>query len=203
MKLLLATKNPKKLRELQELVGPLGVEVVSPADCGGIPDVVEDGSTFEENAAKKATSGARATGTWCIGDDSGLEVDALDGAPGLYSARFAGPEQDDGANNAKLLAELDATPDAARGAQFVCVLALAAPDGSIAATFRGEARGRIVREARGDGRFGYDPLFEFTEPGTPVTGRTFAELTTDQKASVSHRGRALATLARELPRLVS
>lgn len=199
MKLLLASNNPKKLRELERMLDGLDVQIVLPSDVGGLADVVEDQPSFRANAAKKALNAARSTGLWALADDSGLEVDALDGAPGVFSARYAGAHGDDDANNALLLERLAGIPDERRGARFVCALALARPDGSIAAEIEGEARGRIATERRGTRDFGYDPLFVFTEPGHSATGRGFAELSADEKARVSHRGRALRELARLLP----
>lgn len=196
MKLLLASGNAKKLAELRQIAGPMGIDVASPADVGGLPEVVEDGATFAENAAKKAASGARHSGLWTLADDSGLEVDALGGAPGVHSARYAGTHGDDAANNAKLLEALADVPDEDRGAAFVCALALARPDtGEIAHVTGGRVSGTILREPQGDGGFGYDPLFRFTEPGFPITGLVFGALSAEEKASVSHRGRALRELS--------
>lgn len=198
VKLLLASNNPKKLAELERVLGRDGWTLVLPREIGGIPEVIEDAPSFAANAAKKAASAARSSGMWALADDSGLEVDALDGAPGVRSARFAGTHGDDGANNALLLAKLAGVPAGRRGARFVCALALARPDGSIALAVEGTARGRILETPRGTHDFGYDPLFLFTEPGFAETGRGFAELEPDEKASVSHRGRALRELARRL-----
>lgn len=202
MKLLLASNNAKKLRELRAILEELDgvdVHVVTPAEIGGLPEVDEDQPSFAGNAAKKAMSAARASGMWSLADDSGLEVDALDGAPGVRSARFAGEHGDDAANNALLVEKLHGVHEDRRGAQFVCALALARPDASIALEIRGTARGRILLAPRGTHDFGYDPLFLFTEPGFPQTGRGFAELSPREKAAVSHRGRALRELARSLP----
>ncbi len=199
MKILLASSNLKKLRELEAQLAHLEVGVVTPADVGGIPDVVEDGSTFRANAAKKATAAARHAGLWSLGDDSGLEVDALGGAPGVRSARFAGVHGDDAANNSLLLERMRDVADGLRGARFVCALALARPDGSIALDVEGVSRGRILRGPRGTHDFGYDPLFLFDEPGFAETGRGFAELELHEKARVSHRGRALRELASRFP----
>jgi len=201
MKLLLASNNKKKHGELTAALAPLGFSVVLPRDIGGIEDVVEDGDTFAANAAKKALSAARSSGLWSLADDSGLEVDALDGAPGVRSARFAGAHGDDGANNALLLEKLANVTDERRGAQFVCALALARPDGTIAIEVRGVARGRILHAPRGDGDFGYDPLFLFTEPGFAQTGRGFAELEPAEKLAISHRGRALREFVARLSKL--
>jgi len=195
MELLLATGNPKKIGELRRLLQPLGVDVLTPADLGGIPEVEEDAPTFTGNAEKKARSAARTTGRWCLADDSGLEVDHLNGAPGVHSARYAGAHGDTAANNARLLEELQGVPEEARGARFVCALALARPDGDLEVVLEGTARGRILQEARGTEGFGYDPLFLLVEEGHAATGRAFAELTAEEKGQVSHRGRALALLA--------
>jgi XTP/dITP diphosphohydrolase len=199
VELLLASNNVKKRNELADLLEPLEVTVVTPADVGGVPEVVEDRPDFAGNAAKKACSAARAAGRWTLADDSGLEVDHLGGAPGVLSARFAGSHGDDRANNALLLERLEGVDDAARGARFVCALALARPDGSLALEVQGQVRGHILREPRGAGGFGYDPLFLFTEEGHAQTGKGFAELSGPEKAEVSHRGRALRELVRRLP----
>lgn len=198
MKLLLASNNAKKLAELRRMLADEDVALVTPAALGGLPEVVEDQPTFATNAAKKASSGARASGLWTLADDSGLSVDALGGAPGVHSARFAGAHGDDGANNARLLEKLADLPDYLRGASFTCALALARPDGSIALALEGRAYGRILRAPRGTDDFGYDPLFEFTEPGHTQTGSSFAELAPAEKAEVSHRGRALRELVSRL-----
>jgi XTP/dITP diphosphohydrolase len=199
VKLLLASNNPKKLAELQRILAGLEITFILPKDAGGLPEVVEDASSFAGNAARKAAAAARAKGLWALADDSGLLVDALDGAPGVLSARFAGAHGDDAANNALLLEILRGVPPERRGARFVCALALARPDGSIALQVQGTARGRILERARGTRDFGYDPLFLFTEPGFAETEQGFAELEPEQKAEVSHRGRALREFARRLP----
>lgn len=198
VRILLASGNAKKLRELSLLLSGGDVEFVAPASIGGLPDVVEDRPDFRGNAAKKAVSAALHARMWALADDSGLEVDALGGAPGVLSARFAGAHGDDAANNRVLLERMARVPDSERGARFVCALALARPDGTIALEVEGTARGTILREPRGTHDFGYDPLFLFTEPGFAVTGRGFAELDAAEKASVSHRGRALRELAAKL-----
>jgi XTP/dITP diphosphohydrolase len=198
--LLVASGNAKKLAELVALLAPLGVRLRVPADVGGLPEVEEDAPDFAGNAAKKAASGARAAGRWCLADDSGLVVAALGGAPGVLSARFAGRHGDDAANNALLLARLAGVRD--RRAAFVCALALAAPDGRIAGRFEGRVDGRVLEAPRGAGGFGYDPLFTRDEPGHPSDGRSFAECTPQEKAAASHRGRALALFAAALPELV-
>jgi XTP/dITP diphosphohydrolase len=201
VRVLLASGNAKKLRELALVLSGADVELVTPAQIGGLPDVVEDQPTFHANAAKKAIAAARHAGMWALADDSGLEVDALGGAPGVLSARFAGEHGDDAANNAKLLEKLADVPDVRRGARFVCALALARPDATLAIEIEEYARGRILREPRGTHDFGYDPLFQFTEPGFARTGRGFAELDAAEKAAVSHRGRALRALAARLASL--
>ena len=199
MKLLLASNNQKKLAELQRILAGLEITFLLPVDAGGIPDVVEDAHSFAGNAAKKAASAARAKGLWALADDSGLLVDALDGAPGVLSARFAGRHGDDAANNALLLQKLRGIPPERRGARFVCALALARPDGSLALQVQGTARGRILEAPRGTRDFGYDPLFLFTEPGFAASEQGFAEIDPELKAEVSHRGRALREFARRLP----
>jgi XTP/dITP diphosphohydrolase len=199
VKILLASGNLKKLREIGAELSRLDVHVVTPREIGGIPDVDEDQPTFRGNAAKKAIAAARHAAMWALADDSGLEVDALDGAPGVRSARFAGVHGDDAANNAHLLELLRGVPEGRRGARFVCALALARPDGTLALEVEGVARGRILHEPRGTHDFGYDPLFELVEPGFAETGRAFAELELHEKARVSHRGRALRELVARWP----
>ncbi len=198
--LLLATQNTHKRDELARLLAPLGErwKVVLPDELGGIPEVVEDQPSFAGNAAKKALSAASARGTWALADDSGLCVDHLDGAPGVFSARYAGEDASDQDNNALLLEELAGVPSPQRGAHFVCALALASPDATLAFETRGESHGRILEAARGEAGFGYDPLFLFDEPEHPQRGRTFAQLGTEEKSLVSHRGRALRSLVARL-----
>jgi len=199
VRLLVATSNAKKLAEFARLFASRDLELVTPAALGGLPDVDEDEPTFRGNAAKKARAAAVHTRTWSLADDSGLEVDALGGGPGVHSARFAGAHGDDAANNRLLLERLTHVPDAERGARFVCALALARPDGTIVLEVEGTARGTILRAPLGTHDFGYDPLFLFTEPGFAQTGRGFAELDSAEKSAVSHRGRALRDLAARLP----
>jgi XTP/dITP diphosphohydrolase len=198
LKLLLASSNRKKLAELERILSGLEVTLILPADVGGIPDVVEDAPDFAGNARKKAVSAARERGLWALADDSGLLVDALGGAPGVLSARFAGVHGDDAANNALLLQKLKGVPPERRDARFICALALARPDGSVALQVQGTARGRILEAPRGANDFGYDPLFLFSEPGFAQTGKGFAEMQPDEKAEVSHRGRALAQFGKRL-----
>lgn len=203
MELLLASGNRNKLKELRALLEPLGVRVLDPAEVGGLEEVEEDRPTFAGNAAKKAITAARATGRWVLADDSGLEVDSLGGAPGVLSARYAGEHGDSAANNTKLLKTLSGVPDEQRGARFVCALALAGPDGALAAEIEGSCRGRILHEERGAGGFGYDPLFQFDEPGFAITGQAFAEIPLADKSAVSHRGRALRELSARLKNILT
>ncbi len=198
-RLLLASDNSKKRAELMALLDGRGVELLTPRDIGGLPAVEEDAPSFAGNAAKKARSAALASKLWCLADDSGLEVEALGGAPGVNSARFAGVHGDDARNNARLLEDLRQFKPDQRGARFVCSLALARPDGEIALAVEGTASGRILEAARGTRDFGYDPLFLFTEPGFPESGRGFAELDPGEKALVSHRGRAMRMLLERWP----
>lgn len=191
MKLVLATRNQGKVRELAKLVAPLGMEVVSMAEYPHVPEVVEDGETFEDNAVKKAKSVASATGLLTLADDSGLEVDYLGGAPGVHSARFSGEEKDDQANNQKLLRLLEGIPREKRSARFRCVVAIATPEGKVF-TASGSCEGVIGTAPKGDGGFGYDPLFY-----VPDFGKTFSELDLETKNKISHRGRAFA-LASEI-----
>lgn len=182
MRILIATRNAHKLEE----IGPMlpGVELVSTANWPDVPDPVEDGETFIANAVIKAEAWCKATGLPTIADDSGLMVDALDGAPGIYSARYAGTHGDSAANNAKLLAELKDVPPAERTAQFICALALAQP-GEMTRTLQGTCRGRIALEPSGRGGFGYDPLFI-----PDGYDRSFADLPEEVKAHLSHRANA-------------
>lgn len=182
---IIASGNKGKLKEFQELMKDLPVEVKSLADYPEIGDIEENGTTFAENAYIKAKAVHDATGCITIADDSGLEVDALDGAPGIFSARYAGEEKDDAANNVKLLQALENVPDTARGAQFHCAIVAIAADGR-RFDAEGIVRGEILRAPRGDNGFGYDPLFY-----VPEFGRTTAELTMDEKNAISHRGKAV------------
>lgn len=189
-KLLVATRNKGKLAEFRELVVGLDVELLSLDDTPSAPpDVIEDGATFEANASKKALEYARATGLLTLADDSGLEVEALGGEPGVRSARFAGPRATDGENNRLLLSKLSAFEHEERTARFCCVLALADPEGPLGADVHlesGECPGRIVSGPKGGGGFGYDPLFV----PNAADGRTIAELRRDEKNVVSHRAKA-------------
>ena len=196
--LILASRNRKKLREIAELLTGLDVVLVSAADFADAPEVEETGRTFAENAALKAGTVAAATGHWTIADDSGLAVDVLDGAPGVYSARYAGEQSNDRQNNEKLLAQLRDVPDERRGAQFVCCLALADPEGQIRVQVEGRCRGRLLHEPRGQSGFGYDPLFWI-----PEYRKTFAELTLTAKSVLSHRARAFEKLVPRLAGLLA
>lgn len=195
-RVLLATRNAKKLRELQRIVGA-AVTVLGLADVLEFPELPEDGATFEANAVIKAVQAAEATGEISLADDSGLEVDALNGMPGVLSARWAGTHGADEANNALLLAQLADVPDERRGASFVSALALAVP-GQDPVVVRGQWRGRIVRSATGVNGFGYDPLFVPAESDEAGDGRTSAALDPAEKDRLSHRGRAIAALLPQL-----
>ncbi len=189
--LVVASRNAKKVREIADLLAPLRISVSTVAEFPAAPEVEETGTTFAENAALKAATVARAIGQWTLADDSGLAVDALDGAPGVYSARYAGPEATDADNNAKLLEQLRDVPDSNRGAQFVCHLAIADPSGQIVVRSQGRCRGRLLWQAQGDSGFGYDPLFWI-----PEYGKTFAQLSLATKSVLSHRARAFYHLLR-------
>ncbi|KAF0967161.1 MULTISPECIES: RdgB/HAM1 family non-canonical purine NTP pyrophosphatase [Gordonia] len=202
-KVLLASRNRKKLAELQRVVdaaGITGLQILGLDDVPEYPEEPEDGATFEENALIKARSGVRATGLPCLADDSGISVDALNGMPGVLSARWSGRHGDDHANNALLLAQLSDTPDDRRGAAFVSACALVLPDGT-ETVVRGEWRGRVLRAERGPNGFGYDPLF--APDDEPAAGRSSAELTPEEKDSLSHRGKALAQLVPALRALAN
>jgi XTP/dITP diphosphohydrolase len=195
--LVLGTRNVKKRQELVEILGDLPLELQDLTSYPDAPEVVEDGATFEDNARKKASELARALGRWVLGEDSGLVVPVLKGRPGVLSARYAGRQGDDAVNNARLLAELAPLPDDQRGAYYVCTAALADPQGEVRAVTEGRCHGRIVRDPRGGGGFGYDPLFLI-----PEYHRTFGELSPRVKHALSHRARALARLRPALWRLM-
>jgi XTP/dITP diphosphohydrolase len=186
VKIYCATGNPGKLREFRLAGELLGIDIEPLADLKSIPPPEETGATFEENARLKAVYYSGFAPGPVFADDSGLEVDALGGEPGVYSARYAGPHADDAANNGLLLERLGDRPD--RSARFVCVIALA-EGGEARQTFRGEVEGRILHEARGPGGFGYDPLFYY-----PPFGCSFGEVDGEKKFDVSHRGKALRAL---------
>jgi XTP/dITP diphosphohydrolase len=184
--LVVATRNKGKVKEIQALLRGFDVEVLTLADMPEVPEVVEDGDTFTANALKKATEVADCTGMVALADDSGLEVDALDGRPGVYSARFSGPGATDRRNLEMLLDMMRDVPQEKRTARFRCAIAIARPDGE-ARTAEGSCEGRIGYAPRGDNGFGYDPVFEVPEYGWA----TFAELPSDVKNTMSHRARAL------------
>ena len=189
-KFVLASHNPGKLREMREILSELGIEVLSQKDAGVDVDPEETGTTFEENAIIKAKAVMEASGLPAVADDSGLMVDALGGAPGVYSARFGGSHDlPDSYRNEYLLKKLENTEQ--RGAKYVSVIAVAYPDGRIR-TARGECHGEIARAERGSGGFGYDPLFRLPD------GRHMAELSSEEKNRISHRGIALRELKRIL-----
>jgi len=190
MKIVVASNNRKKRAEIQTILGALGIELVTPEKTISV-DVVEDADSFAGNAPKKSEAFAKANNCPALADDSGLCVDALHGAPGIYSARFAGEDATDGENNRKLLSELDGNQE--RNALFVCALHLAFPDNSLPLTSEGSSEGIILTEAVGSKGFGYDPLFY-----SPELGKAFSDATPEEKASVSHRGRALRALAEQL-----
>ena len=193
--LIIGTHNRKKGAELAELLAPWGFEVVTLDDFPNAIEVVEDGDSFAANAALKATQQAKHLGRWVLADDSGLAVDALGGAPGIYSARYAGPDATDEANNRRLLADLGNTPLEKRTAHYVCHVTVADPTGTIRAESHDVCGGRIRFEVSGTGGFGYDPLFEVVE-----YHRTFGELGSHVKRALSHRSRALRAI---LPQLIA
>ncbi|HEY7856611.1 MAG TPA: RdgB/HAM1 family non-canonical purine NTP pyrophosphatase [Terriglobales bacterium] len=184
----IATGNQGKLRDFAGGGFARGLELLTLPGYASLPGIAETGDSFEANARLKAEHYSGFTDEWVVGDDSGLEVAALGGAPGIYSARFAGRHGDDAANNELLLARMADTPAGGRGAQFVCVLALAR-GGRTWATFRGTVEGELLTAARGDKGFGYDPLFLI-----PAVGRTMAEMEAGEKAKYSHRGKAMRAL---------
>lgn len=197
MKILLASHNKNKIAELEALLKTVcaDAEVVSLSDVGFTDEIVEDGTTFEENALIKARTGAR-LGYITVADDSGLMVDALGGAPGVYSARYAGEDGNTEKNNAKLLAALQGVPQDKRTAHFVSVVACVFPDGREDIVVRGECPGEILTSPRGTTGFGYDPLFWYAP-----FGKTYAEMTADEKNSISHRGVAMQAFAKAFAKL--
>ncbi len=191
MKVVIASSNAHKIQEMKQILEPNGIEVLGANEVGGMPDVVEDGDTFLANATLKAVAGAKALGCPVLADDSGLEVAALDGAPGIHSARYAGEGGNDGRNLAKLLKNMEGVTD--RRARFVCVIVVANPDGSILGHCAGEVRGTIALAPAGNGGFGYDPAF-IPEGYT----QTFGELPAEVKNSLSHRANALQAALKEI-----
>jgi XTP/dITP diphosphohydrolase len=206
VELVLGSRNRKKCREMAELLlppwdpAPRSERLVlrSLDDFPDAPEVVEDADTFAGNARKKASEVAGATSSWVVADDSGLAVDALNGAPGVLSARYAGEPCDDSANNDKLLEVMANVPDDRRGAAFCCALALADPSGAIRLESAGKCRGRLTRQVRGAGGFGYDPLFLIAE-----YHKTFGELSPLVKHQLSHRARAFGQLRRGVLRMIA
>ena len=193
--LVIGSRNAKKRDELVGLLAPRGIQVKTLADFSALThEVDEDGDTFEHNARKKATEYAKALGQWVLADDSGLCIDALGGAPGVYSAHYAGKHGDDAANNALVLEKLAGLPPERRGAHYVAMLVLADPQGNVRAEAHGECHGRILSEAHGAGGFGYDPLFEVRE-----YHRTFGQMGPAVKRAISHRSRAMRAM---LPQIV-
>jgi len=191
----IATKNKGKAQDFEALFQPLGFEVVTMFDVAPDMEIEETGTTFEENAVLKAETLAKALNMIVIADDSGLAVDALDGAPGVYSARYAG-DHDDEANIVKVLENLAGVPEEKRTARFMCALAIAGPEMDTTTVF-GTCEGVILQEKRGTNGFGYDPIFFI-----PELGRAMAELTPEEKGSISHRGNAIRKLAQALPTLL-
>lgn len=192
MKFIIATHNQKKLAELRRILSPLGIEALTADEAGiSFDDVEETGATFEENAQIKATALFDGSGYGTIADDSGLCVDALDGAPGIYSARYSGEHGNDAENIVLLLKNMANVPDEKRTARFVCAICCVMPDGT-QFTVRGECEGKIGYECLGDGGFGYDPIFMLPE------GRSMAQLSKEEKDAISHRGNALKKLVERL-----
>lgn len=197
IEIVVATRNRKKLGEIAELLRPIGVAAVGIADFPDVPETIEDGDTFAENAAKKAVEVARHLERWTIGEDSGLCVDALGGRPGVFSARFAGEAANDDRNNARLQQELAGVPEADRGAGYVCSVAVADASGSVRLTVEATCRGRITTSPSGTNGFGYDPYFLI-----PEYHRTFGDLPPVVKRHLSHRARAFERLVPALARLL-
>lgn len=192
--LVLATRNAGKTREIRGFLGDFPVEIKNLDDFGPIPPVEEDGTTFDENAYKKASFTAKILGLPALADDSGLEVEALGDAPGVHSARYAGPSATDAENNARLLREMEGKTN--RAAAFVCVISIAVPSG-VAITYEARCEGLIAEAPGGNKGFGYDPVFYY-----PPLNRTFAQLSAEEKNRVSHRGKALAELKAEFEKVL-
>lgn len=192
--LVLATRNAGKTREIREFLRDFPVEIKNLDDLGPIPPVEEDGTTFDENAYKKASFTAKVLGFPALADDSGLEVEALGGAPGIHSARYAGPSATDAENNAKLLREMEGKTN--RGAAFMCVISIAVPSG-VALTYEARCEGVIAEAPGGNRGFGYDPVFYY-----PPLKRTFAQLSAEEKNRVSHRGKAFIELKQEFEKVL-
>ena len=191
----IATRNEGKLREIKDILAPRSLKILSLKDFPGIPEIIEDGSTFAENAAKKAREVARQTDRLAIADDSGLVVDALQGRPGVFSSRYGGEKATDEQKFQKLLAEMSEIPEGKRQAAFVCTIAVATPQGEVE-LLEGRCRGQIAFAPRGKHGFGYDPIFFL-----PELGKTMAELDPEVKNRISHRARALEKLKELLPKI--
>ncbi|MBW2645381.1 MAG: XTP/dITP diphosphatase [Deltaproteobacteria bacterium] len=192
--LVLATRNRGKTAEIREFLKDFPVEIKNLDDFGPLPEIEEDGTTFDENAYKKASFTARILGIPALSDDSGLVVEALGGAPGVYSARYAGESATDEENTAKLLKEMEGKEN--RAAAFECVISIAVPTGP-ALTYEARCEGEITTESRGKNGFGYDPVFYY-----PPLKKTFAELSMEEKIGVSHRGRAMAEVKNEFDKII-
>ena len=192
--IVLATTNKGKTREIKELLKDFPIDIKNLDDFGPIPEVIEDGKTFDDNAYKKASFTAKVLGHPAMADDSGLCVEALDGAPGVYSARYAGENASDEDNVNKMLADLEGKEN--RNAAFQCVISIAVPTGA-ALTYEGECKGIITKEPVGNNGFGYDPLFFY-----PELNKTFAQLTIEEKGQVSHRGKALKEITNEMDKIL-
>lgn len=197
LRLVIGTRNPQKRGELVELLKGLPLELQGVEDYPGLPEVEEDGKTFQENAIKKAATLAKLTGEWLVAEDSGLEVDALNGDPGVRSARYAGEKATYAENNRKLLRAMEGIPPEGRTARFRCAIALASPQGLLFVV-EGQCEGRIAQEARGEQGFGYDPVFYL-----PDYGKTFAELGPAVKNQISHRAQALKKFREMLKKYIS
>lgn len=195
-KIIIATKNKGKAKDFETLFGPLGYDVLTLHDVADDMDIEETGTTFEENAVLKATALAERLQTIVIADDSGLEIDALDGRPGIYSARYAGEDKSDEANMDKVLQELAPINETERTARFVCAIAVASPSKK-PFTVRGTCEGVIAKERRGENGFGYDPIFF-----VPSLNKMMAELSAEEKGAISHRGNAIKLLAANLDELL-
>ena len=197
IEVVIATRNSGKLREIRAILAPLELKILSLRDFPEIPEIIEDGQTFEENAVKKAAAVARQTGRMAIADDSGLAVDALQGRPGVFSSRYAGERATDAERYQKLLKEMTGTPQEKRGAAFICAMAVASPKGKTESV-EGQCRGEIAFAPKGSHGFGYDPVFYL-----PERGKTMAELEPEVKNRISHRAQALEKLKQVLPNFLA
>ena len=194
--MIIATRNKGKIREIREALKGLGLRIHALSDFSGVPEIEEDGKSFTENALKKARFYSKYFGKLTIADDSGLEVDSLDGLPGIYSARYAGEGASSQENNRRLLREMQGLPISKRGARFQCILAVASPDGK-EITVEGSCKGKIGFKEKGRRGFGYDPLFIL-----PTRGKMMAELSLEEKNKISHRGKALRKLRKRIAELI-